>query len=245
MIQLLEIKNVDVKNKNTYRLKNINLTLRQGEKVALLGKSGSGKSSLISLSNGSLKPSEGEVKWQGQNINSLKQKQRIDIATLWQDLRLIEELNVGQNVNAGELGKHGILWALRNLIGNIDKKKTIHHLNSVGLSKELLYCNLNKLSGGQLQRVAIARLLRQSAKFMLVDEPLSNLDPATSDKIIELLLCPQKQLINVPETCLISLHRPEIIKHFTKVVGLYKGEIVLNKPVHKVNSADINLIYQA
>ena len=87
----------------------LKLEINAGEKIALLGKSGSGKSTLISIANGTISPDKGKVIYKGINIKKIKTQQKIQIATLWQDLRLIEELNVGQNINAGALGSNNFL----------------------------------------------------------------------------------------------------------------------------------------
>ena len=117
MTKLLELKNISLYTKKNIRLKDINSAINQGEKVALIGKSGSGKSTLISIANGSLIPNEGDVIWKGSHINSISNIESLKIGTIWQNLSLIEELNVAQNINCGALGKHNFIWALKNLLG--------------------------------------------------------------------------------------------------------------------------------
>tara|TARA_Y100001968_G_scaffold292692_1_gene298076 strand:+ start:4214 stop:4954 length:741 start_codon:yes stop_codon:yes gene_type:complete len=242
--KLLQIKGVDVISKSQYRLKNIDISIYQGEKIALLGKSGSGKTSLISLANGSLLPSKGVVKWEGRDIKSLSQSKFKKIATLWQDLRLIEELNVAQNVNIGALGRKNLLWAIRNLMGVIDRENCIAHVKVAGLSEDALNSQVSKLSGGQRQRVAIARLLRQSAELILADEPFSGLDPSIAQKILRLFLYEKSNYpVHIPETYLISVHRPELIKHFSRVIGIQNGEISIDQPTEAIKSSDINGLY--
>ena len=245
MNKLLEINNVDVKGANSYRLKNIQLTIYEADKIALLGRSGSGKSTLISIANGSINPSHGDVKWKGIKLNSLKRNQRVQIGTLWQDLRLVEDLNVQQNINTGVLGHKSIYWALKNLLGNIETITCLNYLESCGLTKEVLSTKVNKLSGGQRQRVAIARLLRQRAKFILADEPLSSLDPLISKDIINLFFSEENSSpINIPNTFLMSLHNPEIINQFTRVVGLKKGKLVLDIPTKEINQSQLEWLYE-
>ena len=89
MTKLLELKNISHSSKENIRVKNINLTINQGEKIALIGKSGSGKSTLISIANGSLIPNEGDVIWKGSHINNISKIESSKIGTLWQDLSLI------------------------------------------------------------------------------------------------------------------------------------------------------------
>jgi len=147
--KLIELKNISHNSKGSIRVKDINLTINQGEKIALIGKSGSGKSTLISIANGSLIPNEGDVLWKGSHINNISNIESSKIGTIWQDLSLIEELNVAQNINCGALGKHNFIWALRNLLGVIDKGLCQDCLAAVSLPKNTIYSYVNKLSGGQ------------------------------------------------------------------------------------------------
>ncbi|ABX08716.1 ATP-binding cassette domain-containing protein [Prochlorococcus marinus] len=244
MRKLLELININVKDQNKYRLKHIKLELFSGEKVAVLGKSGSGKSTLIAVANGSIDPTNGVVKFKGEDLKLLPRERKIEIGTLWQDLRLIEELSVAQNINSGALGRHNLLWALRNLIGSIDMKACHTCIEAANLEQNLIHSQVMRLSGGQRQRVAIARLLRQQAEIILVDEPLSNLDPNMSRKILNILL---KQTtvdcLHIADTCLVSLHRPELIDNFTRVIGIKKGQIVLDSPRESLEAKDLNWLY--
>ena len=244
MTKIIELINISLSNKNSYRLKTINLKINQGEKIALIGKSGAGKSTLLSIINGSIIPSTGLVKWKGKLFSKLQRKDLSKIGTLWQDLRLVEELNVAQNINIGALGKKNILWASLNLIKLLEKELCISCLQAVSLHKELLKSKLSHLSGGQKQRVAIARLLRQEAELIIADEPLSNLDPELSKQIINLLLYNNNiKQIYTPKTCIISLHQPIHIRHFSRVIALQDGEIIIDCDSNNFKSSDIKKIY--
>ncbi len=245
-MKLLEINGVFVKGFGRHRLNDINFSISVGEKIALIGQSGAGKSTLIAVANGSIIPNIGEVRWHGRPLSQLSPRQRIGIATLWQDLRLVEELNVVQNVNAGALGRHNLLWALGNLLGVIDIKSCIHCIEAIGLPRAMITSQISELSGGQKQRVAIARLLRQGAEIMLADEPLSNLDPALIDKTIRLLLKEKTLCSNllVPDTSLISLHRPDLIPLFTRVIGIRQGKIIFDRSANELSESEIKLIYK-
>ena len=94
MTPLLDLKGICVLSGIEYRLKDIHLSINSGERIALLGQSGAGKSTLLEVANGSLQPHSGHIKWRGIHLKHLTPKQRQRIATLWQDLRLIEELTV-------------------------------------------------------------------------------------------------------------------------------------------------------
>ncbi|WP_320664304.1 ATP-binding cassette domain-containing protein [Prochlorococcus sp. MIT 1223] len=244
MSKLIELNGINLKSSRGNRLKDIQLTIYEGEKIALLGKSGAGKTSLISVANGSIKPSNGEVKWKGQDLKSLNRRQRIEIGTLWQDLKLVEELNVQQNINIGALGRHSFIWALKNLFGEVETKQCISCLNAAGLSKKVIRAQVNQLSGGQRQRVAIARLLRQKAHLIIADEPFTSLDPHLSTEILNLLLHSRSIFsTSIQNTFLISLHQPELICHFSRVIGLNEGEVVLDSPSYGLNYQDLEWLY--
>ena len=122
---LLELKNISYKYKNDLILNKINLKINSGEKIALLGKSGSGKTTLISLLNGTIKPTQGEVKLFNESFKELDRKQKSKITTIWQDLRLIEDLSAEQNVNCGLLAENNFYFAFKNLL-NISSFKKAH-----------------------------------------------------------------------------------------------------------------------
>ena len=244
MTKLLELKNISLYSQDNIRLKDINLSINHGERIALIGKSGAGKSTLISIANGSLTPNEGDVIWKGSHINNISKIESSKIGTIWQDLSLIEELNVAQNINCGALGKHNFIWALKNLLGVIDKGLCQDCLAAVSLPKKTIYSYVNKLSGGQKKRIAIARLLRQEPEILLGDEPFSNLDPLLSKNILNLFINQKNYLrIKIPETILISLHQIHLINNFNRVIGLKDGEIVIDREIHNINQSELDLLF--
>ena len=244
MTKLLELKNISLYSQKNIRVKNINLSINQGEKIALIGKSGSGKSTLISIANGSLVPNEGDVIWKGSHINNISNIESSKIGTIWQDLSLIEGLNVGQNINCGALGKHNFIWALRNLLEVLDKGLCQECLAAVCLPKKNIYSHLNKLSGGEKKRVAIARLLRQEPEILLGDEPFSNLDPLLSENILKIFISQKNYLrIKIPKTIFISLHQITLINNFNRVIGLKDGEIVIDREIHNINQSEFDWLF--
>ena len=244
MTKLLELKNISLYSQDNIRVKEINLTINQGEKVALIGKSGSGKSTLISIANGSLIPNKGNVIWKGCHINNISNIESSKIGTIWQDLSLIEELNVAQNINCGALGKHNFIWALKNLMGVIDKELCKECLEAVYLPNKTIYSYINKLSGGQKKRIAIARLLRQEPELLLGDEPFANLDPILSKKILNLFINHKKYFsLKIPSTILISLHQINLINNFNRVIGLRDGEIVIDRSIHNINQSELDCLF--
>ena len=217
------------------RLQPINLQIHSGERIVLLGRSGAGKSTLICLCNGALQPDQGRLHWQGKPLTQRSRRQRCQLGTLWQELRLVEELTAVQNIQAGALGRHDLLWAFRNLLGLLDPATCMNAAVKVGLEADLLNKPVHNLSGGQRQRVALARLLHQRPQLVLADEPLSALDPVLANEVLATLL--------QSPACLISLHRPEMMHRFNRVLGLRHGELVLDQHPDAVTEPDLKWLY--
>jgi len=165
-------------------LKGIDFTLFKGENVAVLGKSGSGKSVLIKIIVGLLKPDEGEVLVLGQYVAELARKEldalRLRIGFSFQSSALYDSMNVFQNL------AFPLTMNVKNLTKNEIKDAVEEVLDAVGL-KDKLNQLPSDLSGGQRKRIGIARTLILKPEIMLYDEPTSGLDPITSAEIIELI----------------------------------------------------------
>ena len=250
MTALLELDQVCLAGFDGDRLESVTLRLRKGERVALLGRSGAGKSSLIAVANGSLPPAQGRVLFQGELLEQLSRRQRARIGTLWQDLRLVEELSIAQNVNAGALGRRRLPWALANLLFRISTEACRSCLRQAGLEESLLADAgldrpVGQLSGGQRQRVALARLFRQQPDLMLADEPLASLDPAIAAEVLDRLLTsePDGTLRSGAQAVVVSLHRPELIDRFDRVLGLRAGRLVMDTSADSVSDADLRDLY--
>lgn len=239
---LLTLEDVTVPGQGSPRLRGVNLQILPGERVALLGSSGAGKSTLLSVANGLLSPSEGRVLWNGQppaRARRTRRRQQASIGTLWQDLRLIEELSVQQNLNTARLA-HWSWWkAWLNLLLPLETAANRQALARVDLAADLLGRPVAALSGGQRQRVAIARLLRQEAHLWLLDEPLANLDPRRAQEALTLLL----GLAAEGGAILLSLHRPDLLGGFDRVIGLRQGEICLDGPAAALQAPLIRSLY--
>ncbi|MFM7086351.1 MAG: phosphonate ABC transporter ATP-binding protein [Cyanobium sp.] len=228
-LPLLELRGIRVPGRDRPRLDQVSLTLHPGERVALLGPSGAGKSTLLAVANGLLRPEAGTVRWQGEQPASGRRRRRLQqarLGTLWQDLRLIEELTVQQNLNAACLAHWGWLRAVLNLLLPLDSDACRAVLQAVDLDPGLLDQPVAALSGGQRQRVAIARLLRQNPVLLLADEPLASLDPRLASDVLELLL----RHGEAPRGLLLSLHRPDLLAGFQRVIGLRDGRLLFDLP---------------
>ena len=241
---ILELKEISYKYDNNLILNKVNFKINSGQKIALIGKSGSGKSTIISILNGTIKPNRGKVKFFNKEFKELDINQKRKITTIWQDLRLIEDLSVEQNVNCGLLGEKSFLFALKNLLNISPFEKAHQYMKLCNLEKSIYSKKIKKISGGQKQRVAIARSLIQESDILLADEPFNNLDPKLIKTIKNLLLINEnKNNLKVPSTALVSLHRLDLLDEFDKVIGIKDGEIVFDLERIKLKKFHLNKLY--
>ena len=238
----LEFRQITLPGRGRPRLDRVSLAIRGGERVALLGPSGAGKSSLLAVANGQLRPASGSLLWLGtppaRSVRA-RRRQQARIGTLWQDLRLIEELSVQQNLNSARLAAWGWPRAVLNLLWPLDTAANRDALAQVDLGAELLGQPVRALSGGQRQRVAIARLLRQDPELLLADEPLASLDPRLAAELLQLLL----NQVTPRRALLLSLHRPDLLAGFDRAIGLRQGEVLFDQPASSLGPADLEALY--
>lgn len=239
---LLELRGIHLPGRGRPRLDDVSLSLAAGERVALLGPSGAGKSTVLAVANGLLSPQAGTLLWQGEAPSRSRRRRRLQqarIGTLWQELRLIEELTVQQNLNAARLAHWGWPRALLNLLLPLETDACAGALRAVGLDPALLDQPVSALSGGQRQRVAIARLLRQEPQLLLADEPLASLDPRLAAEVLQLLL----RQGEAPRALLLSLHRPDLLAGFDRAIGLRDGRVLFDAPVARLDAALLQELY--
>lgn len=225
-------------------LRKIDLTIRAGEQVALVGPSGAGKSSLLSLLNGSQRPTQGRVRLLGRELAALRSRQRRQlqrqVGTVYQQFQLVEALSVVHNVNAGHLGRWSLAKALLSLVYPQAVPVAREALERVGLADKL-YERADRLSGGEQQRVAIARVLVQDPVAILADEPIASLDPERARAIIELLLQLSRER---GKTLVTSLHAIDLARgYFPRLIGLRQGAIVFDAPAADVGDEAIAQLY--
>ncbi len=242
---IFKLKNVTKQFGSFSSLKNINLRVYPGERVALVGSSGAGKSTLINLLNGTIRPTTGEVWVLGQNLADLKpasvrQIQR-QIGTIYQQFNLVDNLRVIHNVNAGHLGRWSFWQAAFSLMFPLEVATATRALTQVGIA-EKLYERCGVLSGGQQQRVAIARVLVQNPVAILADEPIASLDPERSREIIQ-LLCQLN--VELDKTLVTSLHDLEFARnYYERIVGLQDGRVLFDSPASLVSSEMVDELYR-
>jgi phosphonate transport system ATP-binding protein len=220
------------------------LAVTRGERVAVVGPSGAGKSTLLRLLNTSLAPTGGTVEVLGRTVARLSGRDlralRARIGTVYQQLWLVPQATVMQNVVAGRLGRLSLLAAVRALVSRAEGARIGAVLAQVGL-EDKLHERLDRLSGGEQQRVAIARTLYQDPEIVIADEPLASVDPARSADIATLLARTFEG-----RTLVVSTHRIEpLLTHVTRVVGLRAGTVVFDKATAALTVDDLSRLYEA
>lgn len=204
-----------------HALKNINLEIRKGEFVFIVGTSGSGKSTLIKLLLKEFAPSKGHIMVAGKDLSRLREnsicKLRRSIGVVFQDFRLLKDRNVYDNVAFAQRVLEVPVRKIRRDVPRV--------LSIVGLS-EKLDSFPDELSGGEQQRVALARALVNNPVMLLADEPTGNLDPKNSWEIMHLL----EEVNRRGTTVVVVTHNREIVDMMQKrVITLNKGVMVSDK----------------
>ncbi|MFC4321980.1 phosphonate ABC transporter ATP-binding protein [Litchfieldia salsa] len=242
---MIEFKNVSLTYPNgTKGLKKVNLTINEGEFVVIVGLSGAGKSTLIRSINRLVKPTEGELKVDNENILTFNGRQlrtlRTKIGMIFQNYNLVKRSNVFKNVLAGRLGHTSTLPSLFNMFSNEDRALAYESLKRVNI-EEKIYNRADELSGGQQQRVSIARVLTQKPKYILADEPVASLDPPTSHQVMTYL-----RKINQEDkiTTIVNLHFIDMAMEYAdRIIGMRAGEVVFDGPASEVTEKTFEEIY--
>jgi len=207
-------------------LRGLDLEIREGERIAVIGPSGAGKTTLFRLLAAVLKPTSGSVRALGLDTRRLRGRElrrlRREVGLLYQTDPLIPHLRVVHNVLMGRLGHWSAPRALLSLLVPQELPLARAALAEVELADKL-WSMPGELSGGQQQRVAIARLIVQRPQVMLADEPVSQLDIRLGREIIELLV---RVAARPGTTLLVNLHTLELLHgHFDRVIALRDGAL--------------------
>lgn len=225
-------------------LKGIDLTIEDGELVALIGPSGAGKSTVIRCVNRLIEPTEGEILLDDLEITGLSRaglrKARRQMAMIFQNYALVDRLTVMENVLSGRLGYVSFFSSLLRKFPQKDIDAAFELLDQVGLSG-LHDRRADALSGGQRQRVGIARALMQEPKLLLVDEPTASLDPRTARQVMVLLsdLCKARGL-----AAIINIHDVPLARNHTdRILGLQGGELIFDGKPEELTDSVLPQIY--
>ena len=225
-------------------LRGVSFAVDAGERVAIIGPSGAGKTSLLRIAAAALRPSEGRLEalavnpWQASS-GALK-RLRARIGVVHQSPPIPPRLRVVTAVLAGRLGAWSMQRALLSLAYPCDIEGAREALARLDLA-DRLFDRCDRLSGGELQRVGIARVLYQQPRLLLADEPVSALDPSLSELAVGQLVA-QAQATGA--TLVASLHAVDLaLKWFPRIVGLRAGELVFDRPAEQVSAAMLHELY--
>jgi putative ABC transport system ATP-binding protein len=199
-------------------LRGVSLTVKEGDYIAIVGRSGSGKSTLLHILGLVDKPTKGEVYFLGKDISKLSEEKLTDFRAkytgfLFQSFNLLPELNAVENI------------ALQGLIVGMDYSEAIKRAKDLLRKMSMegkFYADITKLSGGEKQRVGLARALIISPLLILADEPTGDLDTKSRDEIMELIDQTNKE----GHTVVLVTHDLEVARHAKRIIRLADGKIV-------------------
>ena len=228
----------------TVGLDDVNLTIQDGEFVAIIGRSGAGKSTLLRSVNRMHEITSGTLTVNGVNVSGLKGKSlgefRRGIGMVFQSFNLVSRTTVIRNVLAARVPEMPFWRIVLGAFRKADKIAALESLDKVGILDKA-YIRADQLSGGQQQRVALARTLAQDPKIILADEPVAALDPVTAKQVMEdFVRINQEMGISI----LLNIHHVELaIEYADRIIGIRAGKIVYDGPSKNVDQAVLDTIY--
>lgn len=219
---------VGVRHADAWALRDVDLHVGRGERVALIGPSGAGKTTLLGLLNGLRTPSAGTVETLGCELARASERRRRAIrarlGTVHQGLHMVDRLAVVHNVSAGRLGAWPMWRAALSIAVPQEIESAREALESVGLG-DRLWERTDRLSGGERQRVAVARVLAQRPEAVLADEPAASLDRPRGREILGLL----RAAGGLETTLVASMHDVDLaLEAFPRVIALLDGRVVFD-----------------
>ena len=225
-------------------LKDVNLTIEQGEFVAIIGLSGAGKSTLIRTINRMHDITDGTLTVDGVNVMELRgarlRQFRRNIGMIFQSFNLVTRTTVIKNVLTSRVPELPFWRALLGAYPKKDKLEALEALDKVGILDKA-FVRADQLSGGQQQRVALARTLAQNPKIILADEPVASLDPVTAKQVMDDFRRINREM-NI--SVLINIHHVDLaLQYADRVIGIKAGEVVYDGPASEVNEAVLAEVY--
>lgn len=234
---MIEIKNLTKSFAGKVITNKLDLTIPNNDFVAIIGRSGEGKSVLLKQIIGLIKPDSGEIIIDGQDVGKLEKQELEQVykkcGYVFQFAALLDSLNVLENV--------GITLLEENAKPEKVKPLVIEKLKSVGLNQDVLEKFPDELSGGMKKRVGLARTLMLSPKILIYDEPTTGLDPVTTRIIHELI---KETHNNLKATTVVISHDIEVFKYAKTVAMLHEGKIIYCGPSATIWDCDNPYIYQ-
>lgn len=219
---------------DTTALADVTCTLRPGELTVLVGRSGAGKTTLLRCLNGLETPDSGVIRYDGAPLAPA------DAALVFQSGALVDRKAVIESVLDGALGREPWWRELLGWHAPAEKRAAVTRLHDVGLGG-MADRRVGSLSGGEQQRVGIARALQQEPSVLLADEPVASLDPATAREVLTLVAdaVDDTELVG-----LVSLHQPDLADGIAdRYLGMADGRLVLDRAASAVRPADIEAVY--
>lgn len=226
-------------------LNNVSLTVPKGQLLSLIGLSGSGKSTLLRHLNGLIQPTSGSVSVLNTDVISASRSElrslRRNVGFVFQSFGLVGRLTSLENVLSGSLGRlrgprFGTMMYPKAL-----RREALENLDRVGLG-DRAFQRADTLSGGQMQRVAIARTLMQRPSLLLADEPVASLDPESSAQVMDVLF---RIVVEDQLTVVCTLHQVELALGWAqRIVGLRDGEVVLDRSVDSLDQSAVMDVYR-
>ena len=228
----------------TVGLDDVNLTIRDGEFVAIIGRSGAGKSTLLRSVNRMHQITSGTLTVNGVDVSSLSGKSlrrfRRGIGMVFQSFNLVTRTTVIKNVLSACVPDMPFWRVLLGAFRKGDKIKALESLDKVGILDKA-YMRADQLSGGQQQRVALARTLTQGPQIILADEPVAALDPVTAKQVMQdFVRINQEMGISI----LLNIHHVELaLEYADRIIGIRAGRIVYDGPSANVDQTVLDAIY--
>ena len=225
-------------------LRGIDLDIGPGGLTAIIGASGTGKSTLIRCINRLVEPSSGSIVFEGRDLVQLDRRAlreaRRTIGMVFQEYNLVERLSVMENLLCGRLGYVSAWSAWRRRYPQADINRAFELLDTVGLTG-FEHRRADGLSGGQRQRVGIARAVMQNPRLLLADEPTSSLDPRTSVDIMQ-LLASLGQSLQVP--VIVNMHDVDLARRFAnRIIGMANGTVIYDGGPEGLTDDRLRTIY--
>lgn len=242
---MIEFKNVSKTYEGGFlALKDINLTIPDGEFVSIIGSSGAGKSTLIRTINKMHEISSGQLVVDGKDVSKLNgqalRDYRRTIGMVFQGFNLVERTTAQKNVLNTFVPDLNFFQKLFGIYSKDMKRKALEALDSVDILDKA-YSRTDALSGGQKQRVALARTIVQNPKIILADEPIASLDPVSSRQVMNYF---KKLNRENGITVIVNIHDVETaLEYSDRILGIKKGELAFDGKPSEVNVDVIRNIY--
>lgn len=249
MPPVLQVRDLSMRYANGFRaLNQVDLTVEQGEMIAIVGRSGAGKSTLLRLMNRLLRPTAGTILLHGDDVTRVSggalRGVRRRVGMIFQQFNLVSRLTVLQNVLTGWMGGTrgwSTIPATWRQFPAEARERALACLEEVQIA-DLAGHRADELSGGQAQRVAIARVLAQQPSAILADEPIASLDPRSSELVLEILARINRER-GVP--VVMNLHHTDVATRWSsRIIGLKQGRMEWDLPAGEVQAATLAALYE-